>query len=335
MACRTARAAAVLASAVVVLAIMVQVTAAPAGAAPVDTTAPSVPGTPVATQITETSALLTWRPSVDDTAVTQYEIWYLRDGGNGFYNNTSVPSFRFSALTPNTSYTWMVRASDGRNQSGFSASVTFRTDPAPQETEPPSAPGAPGATQVAATTATLAWAPSTDNASEPNYLVYAGAEGVGNTTVVGGGSEPATRVNQLIPDLRYDFHVVARDVSGNVSPRSPTTRVRTAVDPTASCRATYQPEPGGGTAIVRVTNTGPAPLSGWSVRFAFTGDQRILFATYAAAQTGRDVVAWWSGWSDVFSVGETLDLRLYLASPVPATSAATGFILNGAPCAAP
>ncbi|MDG4791592.1 fibronectin type III domain-containing protein [Micromonospora sp. WMMD1102] len=304
----------------------------PALAGPVDRP-PSTPGTPVATEVTETSALLTWRPSTDDVGVTGYEVWYLRDGGNGFHGNTPVPSYRFTALTPDTSYTWMVRASDGRNHSRFSAPVTFRTDPAPVDSEPPSPPGAPVPSQVTATSVTLDWTPSTDNASAPTYLLHGSAEGTGNATVLGGGSTTSTTVRRLIPDLNYDVHLVARDVSGNVSAPSARTRFRTAVDPTAACRAAFRAAGAGRPAVVLVTNTGPAPLAGWSVRFTLPGDQRIGYAGHAFAQHGRDVVLWWSGWSDEFSVGETLALDLYLDSgtlPGPPD----GVTLNGTPCPA-
>ncbi|MEQ4300906.1 fibronectin type III domain-containing protein [Plantactinospora sp. B6F1] len=306
--------------------------AAPALAAPPDTIPPSTPGTPVATQITETSALLTWRPSTDDTGVTEYEIWYLRGGGNGFYTNTGVPSYRLTGLTPDTAYTWMVRASDGRNQSGFSAPVTFRTDPAPPDAEPPGPPGTPVVSDVTASTVTLAWAASTDNASAPTYQLWSGIEGTGSTPLVGGLPGTSTRVTRLIPDLHYDFHLVARDVSGNVSAPSPATRARTAADPTASCRAGYRPGTAGQPSAVLVTNTGRTALSAWSVRFSFPDDRRIGYASHAWAQHGRDVVVWWSGWADQFSVGETEDVTLTLATPGTPDVPPSGVTLNGASC---
>ncbi|MFC6015225.1 cellulose binding domain-containing protein [Plantactinospora solaniradicis] len=234
-------------------------------------------------------------------------------------------------MTPDTSYTWMVRASDGRDQSGFSAPVTFRTDPAPQDTEPPSPPDAPVISDVTATTLTLDWAPSTDNASAPTYQLHADIEGTGSTPMVGGLPETSTRLNRLIPDLHYRFHLVARDLSGNVSAPSPTAGQRTAADPTASCRAGYRPATAGSPAAVLVTNTGPTPLSGWSVRFSFPGDQQIWYASHAWAQHGRDVVLWWSGWADEFGVGETEDLALELAPGTPAVPL-SGVTLNGARC---
>lgn len=292
---------------------------------------PSVPGAPVATQVTETSALLTWGPSTDDTGVTQYEIWYLRDGGNGFYGSTTVPSYRFSWLRPDTSYTWMVRASDGRNVSGFSPPVTFRTDPAPPETQPPTAPGAPVVSDVTATAATVSWAPSTDNASQPDYLVYAAAAGAGAASVVGGGYETTDQVTGLIPDLEYGVHVVARDVSGNMSTRSPVTRMRTAADPDAACRAGYEALPGG-SAVLHLTNTGPASLQAWSVRGNFSAPPRLVYATHAYAVDGAAIAFWWSGWSDTFAVGETLDIHLYFNEGGAPASALSGIALNGAPC---
>lgn len=305
---------------------------APAAGTEADTTPPTVPGTPVATQVTETSALLTWRPSTDDTAVTQYEIWYQRPGDTGFHSSSAVPSYRLTGLRPDTTYTWVVRASDGRNLSGFSAPVTFRTDPAPSDAEPPSPPGAPQVAVVTADTVELSWAASTDNASEPTYLVYARPEGVGAATVVGAATGTVTRVTMLIPDLTYDFHVVARDVSGNVSAPSPSIRQRTGADPDASCRAGYQPAGGGTPGLLQVTNTGPVGLSAWSIRFRLPDDTRIEAAGYAWAQHGADVVLWWSGWGDELSVGETLSAPLRFPGGTPDV-VPTAVTLNGVACA--
>jgi Cellulose binding domain./Fibronectin type III domain. len=227
----------------------------------------------------------------------------------------------------------VVRASDGRNVSDFSAPVTFRTDPAPRESEPPSPPGAPVVTAVTARTVGLSWTPSTDNASTPTYLVYARAEGVGVATVVGGGADAATEVGMLIPDLTYDFHVVARDLSGNVSSPSPSTRQRTGSDPDGSCSAGYRPAGGGSPAALQVTNTGPAGLQAWSIRFRLPDGQRVEHAGYAWAQHGQDVVLWWSGWGDQFSVGETLNASLYLGGGTP-DAVPTDVTLNGVACTA-
>ncbi|MEE6259341.1 fibronectin type III domain-containing protein [Plantactinospora sonchi] len=302
----------------------------PAGTA-ADTTPPTVPGPPVATQVTETSALLTWRPSTDDTGVTGYEIWYQRPDDTGFHNNTPVPSYRFTGLTPDTTYTWVVRASDGRDQSGFSAPVTFRTDPAPQESEPPTAPGAPVVTEITGSSLGLTWVPSTDNASAPTYLVHARAEGIGHTTVVGADDRTSTQVTNLIPDLSYDLHVVARDVSGNVSAPSPTVRQRIASDPTADCRVTFQPAAAGQPPTLWITNTGPVALPAWSSRFRFSGGQRLWDAGYNWAQYDRDVVLWWSGWSDQFSVGESVPVALHLSAGT-LDAPPNDVTLNGVPC---
>ena len=48
---------------------------APAAAAAVDTQPPTVPGTPVAVNVTPVQLTLAWAPSTDDVAVTGYDIF--------------------------------------------------------------------------------------------------------------------------------------------------------------------------------------------------------------------------------------------------------------------
>jgi hypothetical protein len=137
----------------------------------------------------------------------------------------------------------------------------------------------------------------------------------------------------LIPDLTYDFHVVARDVSGNVSAPSPSTRQRTGSDPDGSCRAGYRPASGAAPDAIQVTNTGPVGLQAWSIRFRLLGGQRVEEAGYAWAQHGPDVVLWWSGWSDELSVGETLTASLRVSGGTPDV-VPTDVTLNGVTCTA-
>ncbi|QTE21517.1 GEVED domain-containing protein [Polaribacter cellanae] len=89
-----------------------------------DTQAPTAPTGLSASNITQTTATLSWTASTDNVAVTKYEI---------FNNNTSVgtvtgTSANITGLTANTSYTYTVKAKDeAENTSTPSNSVTFTT----------------------------------------------------------------------------------------------------------------------------------------------------------------------------------------------------------------
>ncbi|WHT22983.1 cellulase family glycosylhydrolase [Crossiella sp. CA-258035] len=89
-----------------------------------DVEAPTVPGNLRATGVTGTSVTLAWDASTDNVAVAGYEVQ--RDGvvaGSPSGTGTTI-----SGLSPNTGYTFAVRAKDAAgNLSGWSASITVKT----------------------------------------------------------------------------------------------------------------------------------------------------------------------------------------------------------------
>jgi len=97
-------------------------------AAPVDTTAPTTPGTPVASAITSSGATLTWAASTDNVGVTGYTV-FRRVGTTDTQLATSTgPTTALTGLTAATAYTVVVRARDAAgNLSAASNPVTFTT----------------------------------------------------------------------------------------------------------------------------------------------------------------------------------------------------------------
>lgn len=90
------------------------------------------PGQPVASQLTPTSAVLTWaRP---DGPVFRYSMKKLVDGAWQGYASMPGTSFTVAGLTPDTEYSFAVRAAplagSGYGMSPLSEPVTFRTLPA-------------------------------------------------------------------------------------------------------------------------------------------------------------------------------------------------------------
>lgn len=88
-----------------------------------DSTKPATPGIPVASAITGTSAVLTWTTSIDNTAVTGYEVRV-----NGAAPDT-VAGARFdcSGLEETSPYTVEVRAKDAAGNLSLPACGTFVT----------------------------------------------------------------------------------------------------------------------------------------------------------------------------------------------------------------
>ncbi|AEI10553.1 glycoside hydrolase family 9 protein [Cellulomonas gilvus] len=98
-------------------------------AAPVDTTAPTVPGTPVASGITSSGAALTWAASTDaGTGVAKYEVLRVDGSSTTLVASPTAPTTTLTGLAADTAYSYVVRAVDGAgNVSATSTAVTFRT----------------------------------------------------------------------------------------------------------------------------------------------------------------------------------------------------------------
>lgn len=93
-----------------------------------DTTAPSAPGTPVASGITATGASLAWTASTDNVGVTSYDVVRVQGTTETALTSVSTSSAALTGLTASTAYTVAVYARDAAgNRSTRSATVTFTT----------------------------------------------------------------------------------------------------------------------------------------------------------------------------------------------------------------
>ncbi|AEE44171.1 glycoside hydrolase family 9 protein [Cellulomonas fimi] len=103
-------------------------TAAP----PVDTVAPTVPGTPVASNVATTGATLTWTASTDSggSGLAGYEVLRVSGTTQTLVASPTTATVALAGLTPATAYSYVVRAKDGAgNVSAVSSPVTFTTLP--------------------------------------------------------------------------------------------------------------------------------------------------------------------------------------------------------------
>ncbi|MEV7322792.1 glycoside hydrolase family 18 chitinase [Streptomyces sp. NPDC093970] len=86
--------------------------------------APSAPGTPTASSITDTSVKLSWSAATDDKGVKNYDV--LRDGR--VVSTVTTSSYTDTGLTAGTDYSYTVQARDTANQTGpASGSVAVHT----------------------------------------------------------------------------------------------------------------------------------------------------------------------------------------------------------------
>ncbi|MFC8895265.1 glycosyl hydrolase family 18 protein [Streptomyces cinereoruber] len=97
---------------------------------------PSAPGTPVASNVTDTSVKLTWTAATDDKGVKNYDV--LRDGTK--VTTTTGLTYTDTGLTAGTDYNYTVVARDTIDQTGPTAGpVPVRTTGGPDIPPPPNA----------------------------------------------------------------------------------------------------------------------------------------------------------------------------------------------------
>ncbi|HEX3281646.1 MAG TPA: hypothetical protein VHR36_10495 [Pyrinomonadaceae bacterium] len=133
-----------------------------------DATAPSAPTNLVASAFSPTTINLSWSPSTDNVAVTNYLVF--RDTLPSPIASVVGTSFSDTGLTPLQSHSYRVIAGDGAgNLSAFSNTATAVT---PADTTAPSAPSSLTAVGSNSTTINLSWTESTDNVEVVGYNVY-------------------------------------------------------------------------------------------------------------------------------------------------------------------
>jgi cellulase/cellobiase CelA1 len=310
--------------------------------------APGPPGDLRVTAITPTSVTLSWTPAAGDVASYLVTNWpAFNDTGSAQPVGDVTTAIITSGIRPTTQYTFRVYARDAAGaDSPSSAPVTVVTPAGTAgDTVPPSTPAGLRVTGSTPAGPALAWSPATDNVAVTGYDVYF-FDGWFTSTKVGstaGTSFTAPPMSGVSSSQGY--YVRARDAAGNVSiatgtvsapPTGPTTPPTTSPPPPArTCRVEYRTTSqwaGGFVAQVTVTNTGAAPVVGWTLTFPFGGDQRVTSAWNATvAQSGADVTLTGVRWNRTIVPGGSVTAGLlgrWSAGDAAPVSAA----LNGAAC---
>jgi len=268
------------------------------GTTPPDTTPPTVPsGLTLAVNCTP-AFTLSWTASTDNVGVAGYDVFRAPPSGTFTAFATTTTTTFSQPLTGLFQYEIRARDAAG-NTSAFTAPVTVVPPPCPApDTQPPTAPGTPTASGTTSSTTTLTWTPSTDNVSVAGYDVFRAPGTSGGTFASVGSSSTTTFTDTgLSAATSYRYQVRARDGAGNTSAFSTPVTVTTA---TASggggCAATLTLQTGWSNGYVMqpntVTNTGPAPLNGWTVTFTLPAGN-VLIGSWNATVTvsGQTVTA--------------------------------------------
>lgn len=186
-----------------------------------DTQAPTSPAQLTASNFGVTNFTLSWTASTDNIAVTSYEIF--KSGVS--IGSSTTNSFSVTGLTPNTSYTFTVKAKDAANNvSVVSATFTTLID-----AQAPTAPTGLSASAKTSTGFTLTWVGSTDNIAVTRYDVYLNNVFYGSTVKPDYSTALPTTlpVSGLTAATAYSLQVKAIDAMGNASALSSTLSVIT------------------------------------------------------------------------------------------------------------
>ncbi|WAL70390.1 cellulose binding domain-containing protein [Kitasatospora sp. YST-16] len=201
------------------------------------------------------------------------------------------------------------------------------------EPMPPTAPGTPVVEAVTAASATLSWAPSTDDTGVARYdVVRVDAAG---ETVVASTTTTRVTVTGLAAGTGYAFAVYAFDPPGNRSPRSATVAVTTPAAPAGGCGVDYRVTnswDGGFQGEIVLRNTGTTALTGWTLSFAFTAGQVVnqLWGG-TATQSGGAVSVTPADYTRTIPAGGSVTLG-FIATQGATNPAPAAFALNGAAC---
>jgi glucose/arabinose dehydrogenase len=179
-----------------------------------DTQAPSRPGQPSCSAITEDGLTLSWGASTDNLGVAAYDIY---EHGNKISETAgSATSKALTGLSPNTTYNLTVIARDAAGNASAASPVVDCTTAKSTDTTAPSRPGTLSAANVTASSAELSWGASTDDKAVVGYDIRSG------TTVYKTVTGTSTSLTGLACNSPYGLNVVARDAAGNVSEQSNT-----------------------------------------------------------------------------------------------------------------
>ena len=172
---------------------------------PADNEPPTAPQNLIVEENTVTDVILKWDASSDNEKVEGYYIY--RDGNR--IGTSKTTQFVDQWLTPNTEYTYAVRAFDmARNLSEPSNTVTVKTT---MDNQPPSVPENLKISFKTGSSLTLTWQPSVDNVRVVGYEIYRDGEYIYTSDTT------SFTDRNLVEGRTYTYKVRAIDPSDNKS----------------------------------------------------------------------------------------------------------------------
>jgi glucose/arabinose dehydrogenase/PKD repeat protein len=280
-------------------------------AAASDTTAPSVPTGLAATAISSSQVNLSWTASTDNVGVTGYKVY--RNGSP--LATPTTPVYQDTGLTPSTTYTYAVSATDAAGNESARSTTASATTQAAADTTPPTvtltAPIA-GATVNGSVTVS---ANAGDNVGVVGVrFLLDGADITSeDTSAPYSVSWPTTTAT----NGSHTLTARARDAAGNATTSAPVTvTVSNAAPPPAGIVAGY--------AFDDATGTSAADASGHGFTGTLTNGP-----TWGAGRYGGAIVL--DGVDDYVDLGNPTALRLTGSMTVSAWINSSAFPVDDAP----
>ena len=170
-----------------------------------DTEAPDAPTNVKASEITETSAKITWTASTDNIKVAGYNIYV--DDVQVNRDLVTGTEYTLTDLKAGSTYKVVVEAVDTSNNTQKSEAGTVKT----VDTTSPSVPSEVTVGNITHNSAEVTWQESTDNVGVSGYNIYLNDKKVNGETV----KELKYELTGLEADTEYRVKVEAVDEAGN------------------------------------------------------------------------------------------------------------------------
>jgi hypothetical protein len=197
------------------------------------------------------------------------------------------------------------------------------------------APGNPSVSDLTGGDATISWTPSSGGTAT-RYEVY--RQFGTDSELLGSATGGSFTVGNLVPGQGYTLNVLARDANGNLSLPSAPVTFTASTPANSTCAVSYVVTNGWGNgyvADISVTDTGPNPINGWTLAFAFPSDTESLSSDWNGnwSTSGQNVLVTNLSWNGQLTAngGNSADIGFVGANngayPSPAS-----FTLNGTVC---
>ena len=198
------------------------------------------------------------------------------------------------------------------------------------------APGDPTVSNVTANNATISWQPSTGG-TVTRYEVY--QQFATNSVLLGESTSTSFTAQNLLPGTSYTLNVLATDQNGYLSTPSQPVRFITGTPHNSTCAVSYYLATGwasGFVANITITNTGPNPITGWTLAFSFPAATESVSGSYwnaNVAQNGQNVVVTPVDWNANLApnAGNTVSFG-FVGNQTGANPPPASFTLNGTVC---